>query len=118
MARRHRLTLSTVVAGAWALILGRHSGRDDVVFGLTVSGRPAELPGVEAMIGLFINTLPARVEIQDDAPLSSWLAGLQAKLVELRRHQATPLVEILRSAEVTAGSAAVRVDPRVREHAR
>jgi len=103
MARRHRLTLSTVIAGAWAVVLGRHSGRDDVVFGVTVSGRPAELTGVESMVGLFINTLPARVELVDDSPLADWLAGLQTKLVELRRHQATPLVQVQRWAEVPRG---------------
>ena len=103
MARVHRLTLSTVIAGAWALVLGRHSGRDDVVFGVTVSGRPAELAGVESMVGLFINTLPARVELVEDAPLADWLSGLQAKLVDLRRHQATPLVQIQSWADVPRG---------------
>ncbi len=103
MARRHRLTLSTVIAGAWALVLGRHSGRDDVVFGVTVSGRPAELPGVESMVGLFINTLPARVELVDAAPLSEWLTGLQGKLVGLRRHQSTPLSQIQRRSDVPRG---------------
>ncbi len=103
MARRHRLTLSTVIAGAWALVLGRHSGRDDVVFGVTVSGRPAELVGVESMVGLFINTLPARVELVDETPLSDWLAGLQGKLVALRRHQSTPLSQVQRWSDVPRG---------------
>ncbi|KPC63683.1 hypothetical protein ADL35_47605, partial [Streptomyces sp. NRRL WC-3753] len=60
-ARRHGLTLNTVVQGAWAVLLSRLTGRDDVVFGSTVSGRPPEVPGVETMVGLFINTLPVRV---------------------------------------------------------
>ena len=101
MARRHRLTPSTVLTGAWALLLGRYAGRDDVVFGVTVSGRPADLAGVESMVGLFINTLPARVEIAAEVPLTAWLGRLQGKLVELRRHQATPLVQVQRWAEVS-----------------
>ena len=63
LARRSRITLNTVMQGAWALLLSRYSGEDDVVFGATVSGRPAELPGVGEMIGLFINTVPVRVGV-------------------------------------------------------
>ena len=58
LARQRGLTQSTVVQGLWAVLLGRLTGRDDVVFGVTVSGRPAELAGVEQMVGLFINTVP------------------------------------------------------------
>ncbi|MYZ17134.1 condensation domain-containing protein, partial [Streptomyces sp. SID337] len=58
LARANGLTVNTVVQGAWALVLARLAARTDVVFGATVAGRPAELPGVESMIGLFINTLP------------------------------------------------------------
>ncbi|MGV9674853.1 amino acid adenylation domain-containing protein [Nocardia sp. NPDC003482] len=60
-ARGHGLTMSTVVQFAWAVVLSRLSGRPDVVFGTTISGRPDSLPGVESMIGLFINTVPARL---------------------------------------------------------
>ncbi|MCP4654120.1 MAG: non-ribosomal peptide synthetase, partial [bacterium] len=63
LARRHELTLNSLVQGAWAVLLGRYSGHDDVLFGATVAGRPAELPGVESMVGLFINTLPVRVAV-------------------------------------------------------
>src|SRR5262249_11052657 len=64
LCRRERLTLSTLVQGVWALLLGLNSGQDDVVFGTTVSGRSADLPGVESMVGLFINTLPTRVRLE------------------------------------------------------
>ncbi len=79
LARAHRLTLNTFVQGAWALLLSRYSGQTDIVFGATVSGRPAELAGVEDMVGLFINTLPERVTIDEDQPLLPRLAALQAK---------------------------------------
>jgi len=103
MARAHRLTLGSAVQGAWALLLGRYSGRDEVVFGVTVSGRPAELPGVESTVGLFINTLPARVGLPDEASLVPWLARLQSRLVEARRFESTPMVEIRAAAEVPRG---------------
>ncbi|NKE60127.1 hypothetical protein FXN61_26335 [Lentzea sp. PSKA42] len=66
LARRERVTLSTVVQAAWAKVLSASSGEHDVVFGLTVSGRPADLAGVESMVGLFINTLPVRAAVPVD----------------------------------------------------
>ncbi|WP_238782857.1 amino acid adenylation domain-containing protein [Streptomyces monomycini] len=77
LARRERLTLSTVFLGAWAVVLGRLTGKDDVVFGTTVSGRPPQVPGVERMIGLFANTLPVRVRLDPEQPLTGMLARLQ-----------------------------------------
>ena len=79
LAQALRVTLSTVAQAAWALLLSRYSGELDVVFGVTVSGRPAELSGIESAIGLFINTLPLRVRIDPDASCATWLEGLQAR---------------------------------------
>ncbi|HWY25611.1 MAG TPA: condensation domain-containing protein, partial [Nevskia sp.] len=61
LARQRGLTLNTVVQGLWAVLLGRLTASADVVFGVTVAGRPAELAGTERAVGLFINTLPLRV---------------------------------------------------------
>jgi aryl carrier-like protein len=94
LARDNQLTLNTVIQGAWAMVLSRYSGRADVVFGVTVAGRPAELPGIEAMIGLFINTLPVRVRVPDDSRLLPWLRRLQAHNIELRRYEYSPLVRV------------------------
>ena len=55
------------------MLLSRYSGQEDVVFGATVSGRPADLAGIESMVGLFINTLPIRVEASPEAVLLDWL---------------------------------------------
>ncbi|MGH3681596.1 MAG: amino acid adenylation domain-containing protein, partial [Natronosporangium sp.] len=93
-ARAHRLTLDTVLHGAWALLLAERSGLDDVVFAVTTSGRPAALAGVEEMVGLFINTLPARVRVSRDQPVASWLSGLQADQVRARELEHTPLDQI------------------------
>ena len=103
LARRGRVTLGTLVQGAWALLLARYSGRGDVAFGVTVSGRPAELAGVETMVGLFINTLPARVAVDEDADLIPWLRDLQAGMAEGRRHETTPLPQIQAWSEVPRG---------------
>ncbi|MEW2634235.1 condensation domain-containing protein [Streptomyces sp. NPDC048389] len=90
-ARAHRLTVNAVVQGAWALLLPRYAGERDVVFGATVSGRPADLPGVDSMVGMLINTLPVRVTVDGDAPVSEWLARVQEAQVEARQYEYVPL---------------------------
>ncbi len=69
--------MNTLVQGSWALLLGMLAGSDDVVFGATVAGRPAEVPGIETMVGLFINTLPVRVRLDPGEPLARFLGRLQ-----------------------------------------
>jgi hypothetical protein len=94
LARSQKLTLNTVAQGVWAILLSRYSGEEDVVFGNVVSGRPADLTGVESMIGLFINTLPARVDVSPEASLLPWLKKLQERQVEMRRYEYSPLVQV------------------------
>ncbi|MEH1847189.1 MAG: amino acid adenylation domain-containing protein, partial [Nostoc sp.] len=77
LVRKHHLTLNILVQGVWALLLSRYSGLEDVVFGATVSGRPPDLVGVESMLGLFINTLPMRLQVSPQTSLWSWLRDLQ-----------------------------------------
>ncbi|HEX2188976.1 MAG TPA: condensation domain-containing protein, partial [Longimicrobiaceae bacterium] len=103
VARRHGLTVSTLVQGAWALLLSRYSGEDDVLFGATVSGRPAEIAGVERMVGLFINAVPVRAAVPRDARVLPWLRRLQARQAETREHEHAPLVEVRAWSEVPAG---------------
>ena len=95
-ANEHRLTLSTIVHGAWGLVLSQYTGQSDVVFGTTVSGRPAGLDGVESMVGLFINVLPARLTIAPDQTIAATLEGLQRQLIRSIDFQHTPLLEIQR----------------------
>ncbi len=101
--RAHHLTMNTFVQGAWALLLSRYAGQDDIVFGTTVAGRPAELLGVESMIGLFINTLPLRVNVDEDADVLPWLHVLQTRNLELRAHEATPLTQVQAWSSVPRG---------------
>jgi len=104
-ARRRRLTLNTLAQGAWALVLAQATGRGDVVFGTTVAGRPADLAGVESIVGLFINTLPMRLEVDPGLRLWEWLAALQARQAETRRYEHSPLTEVQRWSSLPAGVA-------------
>ncbi|MFE3634311.1 non-ribosomal peptide synthase/polyketide synthase [Streptomyces sp. NPDC059168] len=103
-AQRAGLTLNTVLQGAWALLLSRYGGGDDVVFGTTVSGRPAELPGVTSMVGLFINTLPTRARVDGRRPLLDWLRELQEAQAEARRHDFVSLAQVQSWSEVPGGT--------------
>lgn len=105
VARQHRLTLNTLVQGAWTLLLHHYSGHQRVMYGSVVSGRPAELPGVEKMVGLFINTLPVCSVVEPDQPLVTWLAERQQQLLSLREYEASALTDIQRWSELPAGSA-------------
>ena len=97
-ARSLGVTLNTAVNGAWALLLARLTGRSDVVFGTTVSGRSPEVPGIEAMIGVFINTLPVRVRLRPAESVSDLLVRLQAEQTRLLDHQHVGLAELQRLA--------------------
>src|SRR5262249_58636745 len=103
-ARGHRLTLNTLLLGAWAVLLSRYSGEQDVLFGATVSGRPPELQGVEEMVGLFINTLPVRVHVGEDELVVPWLRGLQARLAEQRNYEHSPFVDVQGWSDVPRGT--------------
>ncbi|GAA1395508.1 hypothetical protein GCM10009639_30720 [Kitasatospora putterlickiae] len=98
VARDHGLTLNTVVQGAWALVLARLERRTDVVFGTTVACRPAELPGVESMTGLMMNTVPVRVPLDGGRSVADLLTGLQRRQAALIPHQYLGLPEIQKAA--------------------
>lgn len=102
--QKHRLTLNTLFQGAWALLLSRYSGESDIIFGATVSGRPPSLTDVESMVGLFINTLPVRVEVKPDAVLLSWLQDLQAQQIEKEQYSYSSLIEIQGWSDVPRGT--------------
>jgi amino acid adenylation domain-containing protein len=94
VAARHQVTLSTLLQAAWALVLQRHSGDAKVTFGCASSGRPAELSGVDRMVGAFINTLPVCVAVPDDGDLGPWLRDIQARYTRARRYEYSPLAQI------------------------
>ncbi|NKQ55823.1 amino acid adenylation domain-containing protein [Amycolatopsis sp. K13G38] len=97
VARSRGLTVNTVVQGAWALVLAELTGRSDVVFGATVSGRSPEVPGVESMVGLFINTVPVRVRLTPGESLAELFTRVQAEQARLLEHQHLGLADIQRA---------------------
>ncbi|MFI6924026.1 amino acid adenylation domain-containing protein [Nonomuraea spiralis] len=98
LARDHGLTLNTIAQGAWAMVLARLARRTDVVFGTTVACRPAELPDVESMPGLMMNTVPVRVPLHGGQSMLDLLTGLQRRQAALMPHQHLGLPEIQKAA--------------------
>lgn len=103
MARQQRLTVSTLFQAAWARVLACYHGGDDVLLGVTVAGRSAELSGIEEMVGPLINTLPVRVRIDRDLSVSLWLEQQQREMAKLRRYEHSPLIEIQAASEIPRG---------------
>ncbi|MFM2060613.1 MAG: hypothetical protein RLZZ507_283 [Cyanobacteriota bacterium] len=99
-ARQQKLTLNTLIQGTWAILLSRYSGEKDIVFGSTSAGRPPKLIGSESMVGLFINTLPVRVQISGNELLIPWLQKLQAQQIEAQQYEYSPLVQVQGWSEV------------------
>ncbi|MHC0062935.1 amino acid adenylation domain-containing protein [Nostoc sp. UIC 10890] len=102
-ARQHHLTLNNLVQGAWALLISRYSGKNDVVFGATVSGRPSTLVGVDSMVGLLINTLPIRVQVSGKTELLPWLKHLQSQTFEQEQYAYYSLAEIQQMSDIPPG---------------
>lgn len=98
VARESGVTVNRIFQGAWAILVAGLTGRGDVVFGVTVSGRPAELPNVERMVGLFINTVPVRVRLHSSEPFFAMLTDLQEQQSGLIDHTFLSLTEIQRLA--------------------
>ncbi len=100
LAAQNQVTLNTLVQGAWALLLNRYSGEQDLLFGVTVAGRPAHMNGMESVVGLFINTLPLRWQVKPTARLGEWLRELQRENLALREHETSSLADIQQWSEV------------------
>ena len=105
IARQHRLTMHTITQGAWAILLSRYSGQSDVLFGDVVAGRPAEIDGIETMMGMFINALPARINVAPDEQLIPWLKNFQEQQIEARQYEHSPLVQVQQWSDVPSGTA-------------
>jgi nonribosomal peptide synthetase protein BlmV len=101
--RSHGLTLATVVLAGWAMALTRTTGAADVLFGATVSGRSAGLPGITEAVGMFINTVAVRVRYEPSMPVLPWLRELHRRQAEAAAHEHAPLTEVARWSEVRPG---------------
>ncbi|MEO1185162.1 MAG: condensation domain-containing protein, partial [Cyanobacteria bacterium J06636_27] len=102
-AKNHQLTINNLIQAAFALMLSRYSGEKDIVFGVTSSGRPTSLVNSESMVGLFINTLPLRIQVDGKQKLLPWLQQLQKQQVELQQYEYSPLIEIQRWSDIPRG---------------
>ena len=103
-AKQSRLTLNTLLQGAWAVALSRYSGLEDVLFGITVSGRPPELSGVASMVGLFINTVPLRVSLSASETVLPWLQGLQQAQRDRETYSYSLLTDVQSWSDVPSGT--------------
>jgi len=103
LAQKHQLTPNTFLQGAWALLLSRYSGEEDLVFGATRAGRHAPVEEVESIVGLLINTVPVRVHVSPERLLLPWLKELRAQWIAMRQHEHTPLVKVQEWSDISAG---------------
>ncbi|MFG2761626.1 amino acid adenylation domain-containing protein, partial [Streptomyces wuyuanensis] len=99
-ARTHHITLNTLIQLAWAILLAKHTNQTDITFGATVAGRPPEIPGIETMVGLFINTIPIRVTLPSHEPITTALTRLQKEQADLLAHHHLGLAGIQKLTEL------------------
>ncbi|SDU98657.1 non-ribosomal peptide synthetase [Pseudomonas mucidolens] len=106
LAQAHQLTVNTFAQAAWALVLRRLSGERDVVFGVTVAGRPVDMPEMQRTVGLFINSIALRVKLPEEGQPCSvrhWLSGLLDSNMQLREYEYLPLVTLQEHSELPKG---------------
>src|SRR5437868_10798608 len=103
VARTLHVTVNTLLQASWAYVLGRYSGQAEVLFGMVVAGREAELVGVESLVGLCINTIPVRIALAEHEPVQIWLRRLHEQLAILQRYSYYPLWQIQSLSELGAG---------------
>ncbi len=103
VAQRNDLTPNTFLQGAWALLLSRYSGERDIVFGATRAGRHGTFPGAESIVGLLLNTVPVRIDVDPRSLVLDWLKQLRSQWIALREHEHTPLVDVQRCCGIPSG---------------
>ncbi|MBW8683316.1 non-ribosomal peptide synthetase [Chitinophaga rhizophila] len=93
-AKSRRLTVNTLMQGVWSYLLHQYTGSSDIVYGVVMSGRPEDLPGVETRVGMYINTLPLRSRLKEDQPVGDWLQNLQQDQLQSRIYQYASLTDL------------------------
>lgn len=104
-ANKFDVTLNTLVQAAWAVVLSRYTNEEDVVFGAVRACRHIPVEGAVSTVGLFINTVPVRVRVPQEAPLAAWLRQLRETWVALRDFEHTSLMQVQRWSEIAPGRA-------------
>jgi amino acid adenylation domain-containing protein len=100
-AGRAGVTVNTMVQAAWAVLLHCYSGESDIVFGATRAGRISGLDDADRIVGPLFNTLPLRVDVDDDAQIAPWLHQLRAQQIALRPYDHTPLATVQACSGIT-----------------
>jgi amino acid adenylation domain-containing protein len=103
LASQCGVTMYTLVQAAWALLLSRYSGEEEIVFGTIMAGRRSALEGAESIVGPLINTLPVRIDVRNQTPLKSWLKDIRSNFIALREYEHTPLPLIQQWSESAKG---------------
>ena len=104
LCRREDLTMNILVQGAWAILLSRYSGEQDVVFGASKTARRSSVEGADSIVGMILNTLPVRVAVCPETPVRQWLKHLRAEWLSMRPYEHVPLVKIKEWSELPAGA--------------
>jgi len=99
LAAAQQVTVNTVIQSVWGILLSHYNGTDDVVFGVAVSGRPADIPGVEEIVGLFLNTVPLRVRTYKAQRFDELIRKVQADSLASEPHHYYSLAEIQTASE-------------------
>ncbi len=94
LAKQEQVTINTLMQTAWGVLLQKYNRTEDVVFGSVVSGRPADIAGVEQMIGLFINTVPVRIQGGPATAFTELMKQTQRQALASRAYETFPLYEI------------------------
>jgi amino acid adenylation domain-containing protein/non-ribosomal peptide synthase protein (TIGR01720 family) len=100
LAKTHDLTLNSVVMGGWAILLHKYSREEDIVFAATRAGRKSSVPNADETIGLFINTVPVRIQMKDEDALISVFTGVRKLWLEMRPYEHTPLARVKAASQV------------------
>jgi amino acid adenylation domain-containing protein/non-ribosomal peptide synthase protein (TIGR01720 family) len=95
-AQYHRITINTLMQGIWSFMLARYTGNNHVLYGVIVSGRPDDLPGIESRVGMYINTVPLHAVINENQGIVEWLQQLQDGQLQSREYQYSSLHDIRR----------------------
>src|SRR6185503_16629870 len=103
LSKREQVTMSTIVQGAWAVVMSRYSGEREGVYGAVVSGRGAGIEGIDRMVGPLINTLAVKVEVREEEEVRKWLRREQEKQAEMREYEYSSLIEVQGWSEVPRG---------------
>lgn len=94
LALQQNATLSSALQSVWSILLSRYQRSNDVLFGTVVSGRPADLAGVDRMVGLFINVIPRRIQLTDHMTFRALLSETQQQSLAAEPHQYIPIYDI------------------------